>query len=66
MKNEKFVRITKMRERQRVGKSVGKNGADRLAWCGGVINPQFAKSKTKTYLQSAIKQSMIKRGMPTP
>ena len=42
------------------------NGADRLACCRGVLNPQFAKSKTKNYLRNAIKQSMIKRGTPIP
>ena len=32
-----------MRQRQRVGKSVGKNSADRLAWCRVPQNFQLVK-----------------------
>lgn len=32
-----------LRQRQRVGKSVGKNGADRLAWCRVPQNFQLVK-----------------------
>lgn len=42
MKNEKFVRITKMWDREWASLS-GKNGADKLAWCRVPQNFQFVK-----------------------
>lgn len=41
-----------------------KNGADRLAQYMVATNIQFVKKKKMQYLQSAIKQSTIKRSMP--
>lgn len=62
MKTKSLWELPKCRERQRVGKSVGKNGADRLAWCRVPQNLQFVKRMQ--YLQRAIKGSSRRRGMP--
>ena len=51
-------------QRCKISKWCWKNGAKRLAWCKVATNLQFVKKMQ--YLQSAIKKSTIKWGMPGP